>query len=106
MMRTNGSGLTALTNTPDLDPLAGVLPNGAKVVFERDTADFTLANVVIVDSRGLNQTSPRSRGIRYRYRISNRVGSRSPAVVESQPRSDLQAPQTGGLKPQEVARPR
>ena len=30
-------------------------PNGTKVIFERDNTDFTVANVVLVDARGLNQ---------------------------------------------------
>jgi Tol biopolymer transport system component len=55
VMKTNGSRLRALTNTGDLDLSPAFSPNGKKVVFERDNADFTVANVVVVDSRGLNR---------------------------------------------------
>lgn len=55
VIRTDGSRLRALTNTSDLDLSPAFSPNGAKVVFERDNTDFTVANVVVVDSRGLNR---------------------------------------------------
>jgi Tol biopolymer transport system component len=54
VMTANGSGLNALTNTSDLDLSPAFSPNGAKVIFERDNADFTVANIVVVDSHGLN----------------------------------------------------
>jgi Tol biopolymer transport system component len=55
VMNANGSGQRALTNTSDLDLSPAFSPNGAKVAFERDNTDFTVANVVLVDSSGLNQ---------------------------------------------------
>jgi hypothetical protein len=54
-MKANGSRLRALTRTNDLELSPAFSPNGAKVVFERDNTDFTVANVVVVDSRGLNR---------------------------------------------------
>jgi Tol biopolymer transport system component len=55
VMSANGSRLRALTNTSDLDLSPAFSPNGAKVAFERDNAAFTVANVVLVDSDGLNR---------------------------------------------------
>ena len=54
-MKANGSRLRALTSTSDLELSPAFSPNGAKVVFERDNTDFTVANIVVVDSRGLNR---------------------------------------------------
>ena len=56
VMRADGSHQTALTSgASDLDLSPAFAPNGAKVAFERDNAAFTVANVVLVSSRGLNQ---------------------------------------------------
>ena len=55
VMKANGSRLRALTNTGDLDLSPAFSPNGKKVVFERDNSTFTVANIVVVDSRGLNR---------------------------------------------------
>jgi WD40-like Beta Propeller Repeat len=56
MMGADGSHQKALTSgASDLDLSPAFAPNGARVAFERDNAAFTLADVVLVDSRGLNQ---------------------------------------------------
>ena len=56
VMRADGSHQKALTSgASDLDLSPAFAPNGAKVAFERDNAAFTLADVVLVNSSGLNQ---------------------------------------------------
>ena len=56
VMRADGSHQKALTSgASDLDLSPAFAPNGAKVAFERDNAAFTVADVVLVNSRGLNQ---------------------------------------------------
>ena len=40
VIKTNGSGLRALTNTSDLDLSPAFSPNGKKVIFERDNTDL------------------------------------------------------------------
>lgn len=56
VMNADGSGQTALTDsTSDLDLSPAFAPDGTKVAFERDDAGFTVANITLVDSAGLNQ---------------------------------------------------
>jgi Tol biopolymer transport system component len=55
VMKADGSGAQALTNTSELDLSPAYSPDGRKVIFERDNMDFTMANIVTVDSTGLNQ---------------------------------------------------
>ena len=55
VMNADGSCLRALTNTQDLDLSPAFSPDGKQVVFERDNTDFSVANIVVVDSRGLNR---------------------------------------------------
>ena len=55
MINADGSGEVALTSgAGDLDLLPTFSPDGTRVAFERDNANFTVANIVLVDPNGLN----------------------------------------------------
>jgi WD40-like Beta Propeller Repeat len=56
VVNADGSGETQLTSgASDLDLSPMFSPNGSRVVFERDDPGFTVANLTLVDSVGVNQ---------------------------------------------------